>query len=159
MHLADVARMTDDDFKALSYIFSTSLGGDAFSRFGLDEKQEVANKLYKGAVMKITRTYVRKMAAIVEMRKKAVSAVQKEFFVTGMSRDLVAELLEKRHKAMLAEKPALQDGNTFQATGKSTIMALDGREATLAEAAEILRVSELCAETFVGAVKSCVLRD
>ena len=51
VHLADMARMTDDDFKALSYLFSTSLGGDAFARVGLDEKQEVVNRLYKGAVM------------------------------------------------------------------------------------------------------------
>ena len=159
VHLADMARMTDDDFKALSYLFSTSLGGDAFARFDLDEKQEVANRLYKGAVMKISRAYVRKMAAIVEAREKAVSAVQQEYFVTGKSRDPVAELVGKRHKAVLAARAVLRDGNAFQVAGKSTLMALDGREATLAEAAEILRVPELCADKFVDVVKSCVLRD
>ena len=56
-----------------------------FARFGLDEKQEVANRFYKSAVMKITinRAYVRKMAGIVEAREKAVSAVQQAYFVTG----------------------------------------------------------------------------
>ena len=63
-----MARRTGDDYKALSYLFSTTLDGDAFARVGLDEKQEVANRLYKGAVMKITRVYVRKMAAKVEAR-------------------------------------------------------------------------------------------
>ena len=46
VHLADMTKMTDDDFKALPSLFSTSLGGDAFARFGLDEKQKVANRLY-----------------------------------------------------------------------------------------------------------------
>ena len=78
VHLADMARMAEDDFKTLPYLLSISLGGDAFARVGLDEKQEVANRLYKGAVMKITRAYVRKMAAIVEARELAVSAVQEE---------------------------------------------------------------------------------
>ena len=58
VHLADMVRMTEDGYKALSYLFFTSLGGDAFARIGLDEKQEVANRLYKGALMKITRAYV-----------------------------------------------------------------------------------------------------
>ena len=154
-----MARMTDDDFKALSYLFSTSLGGDAFARVGLDEKQEVANRLYKGAVMKITRSYVREMAAIVEAREKAVSAVQQEYFVTGKSRDPVAELVWKRRNAVLAAKPTLRDGNAFQAAGKSTLMVLDGREATIAKAAEMLRIPELYAEAFVDMVKSCVLGD
>ena len=107
--------------------------------------------------MKTTKMYVRKMAAIVEAREKAVSAVQKEYFVTGKSRDLVAKLLGQRRKTMLAARPTLKDGNRFQATGKPTLMALDGPKATLAETAEILRVPELCAETFVDVVKSCVL--
>ena len=159
VHLADMAKMTDNDFKALSYLFSTSLGGNAFTRVGLDEKQEVANRLNKGAVMKITRSYVRKMAAIVEAREKAVSAVQQEYFVTGKSRDPVAELVWKRRNAVLAARPTLRDGNAFQAAGKTILMALDGREATIAEAAEMLRVPELCAETFVDVVKSCELGD
>ena len=159
VHLADMARMTDDDFKALSYLFSTSLGGDAFARIGLDERQKVVNRLYKGAVMKITRAYVRKMAAIVEARELAVSAVQEEYFATGKSQDPIADLVLKRRKAVLAARPALRGGIAFQAIGKSTLMALGGREATIAEAAEILRVPELCKDKFVDVVKSCVLRD
>ena len=159
VHLADMARMTDDDFKALSYLFSTSLGGDAFARFGLDEKQEIAYRLYKGAVMKIARAYVRKIAVIVEAREKAVSAVQQEYFLSGKSRDPVAELVGKRRKAVLVARTALRDRDAVQAAGKSTPVALDGRETTLMEAAEILRVPELCADTFVDVVRSCVSRD
>lgn len=47
--------MTDDDMAALS-VFSTSLGGNAYARIGLDERQEVANRLYKGTAMKIMRS-------------------------------------------------------------------------------------------------------
>ncbi|CAN0031651.1 unnamed protein product, partial [Ascophyllum nodosum] len=159
VHLADMARMTDDDYESLSYLFSTSLGGDAFARVGLDEKQEVANRLYKGAVMKITRAYVRKMAAIVEARELAMSTVQEEYFETGKSRDPVAELVWKRREAVLAARPALRGESAFQAIGKSTLMALDGREATIAEATDILGVPELCKDKFVDVVKSCALPD
>ena len=94
------------------------------------------------------------MAANVEAREKAVSAVQQEYFVAEKSRDPVAELVWKRRNAVLAARPTVRDGNAFQAAGKSTLMALDGREATIAEAAEMLRVPELCGETFVDVVKS-----
>ena len=60
---------------------------------------------------------------------------------------------------MLETRPALRGGGAFQAIGKSTIMALDGREATIGETAEILRVPELCKDKFVDVVNSCVLRD
>ena len=65
----------------------------------------------------------------------------------------------KRRKTVLAARPALRDGNAFLSAGKLTVMALDEREATLAEAAEILRVPEFCADKFVDVVNSCVLRD
>ena len=109
--------------------------------------------------MKIARAYVRKMAVIVEAREKAVSAVQQEYFASGKSRDPVAELVGKRRKAALAARTALRDGNAFQAAGKSTLVALDGRETILVEAAEILRVPGICADKFVDVVKSCVSRD
>ena len=159
VHLADMARMTDDDHKATSCLFATSLGGDAYSLIGLDEKQEVANRLYKGAVMKITRPYVRKMAAIVSSREIALSEVQREFFVTGSSRDPVTELMRKRRKAVQAARPVLRGGNAFRVSGKSTLMALDGREASMGDAAEILQVPELCQNKFIDVVKSAVLRD
>ena len=78
VQLANMARMTEDGCKALSYLFSASLGGDGFARVGLNEKQMAMNRLYKGALMKITRTCVRKIAVIVEARELAVSAVQEE---------------------------------------------------------------------------------
>ena len=77
------------------------------------------------------------MVGIVEAREKGVSAVQQAYFVTGKSRGSVAELVGKRRKAVLAARPALRDGDAFLSAGKSTLMALDGREATLAEAAKI----------------------
>ena len=60
VRLADMARIADDDHKATSCLFATSLGGDTYALIGLDDKQEVANILYKGVVMKITKSYVRK---------------------------------------------------------------------------------------------------
>ena len=75
VRLADMARITDDDHKATSCIFATSLGGDTYALIGLDDKQEVANMLYKGVVMKITKSYVRKMAAIVSAGEVALSEV------------------------------------------------------------------------------------
>ena len=108
------------------------------------------NRLCKSVVTKITslRAYVRKMAAIMEVREIIVSGVQQEYFVTGKSRGPV----------VLVARPALRNGNAFQGAGKSTLMALDGREATIAEAVEILRVLELCADKLVQLVKRCVLR-
>ena len=76
--VADMSRMTEDGCKAKSYLFSASLGGDVFARVGLNEKQVVKNRLYRGALMKITRAYVRNMADIVEARELTVSAVQEE---------------------------------------------------------------------------------
>ena len=147
-----------DEHKGKTKVFQT---WDAFARVGLDNKQEVANTLYKGEVINITRrAYVRKMAAsVVEARELAVSAVQEEYFETGKYRDPVAKLVSKRRKAVLAARPALRGGSAFQAIGKSTLMALDGRETTIAEAANMLRVPELCKDKFVDVMKSCVLQD
>ena len=73
--------------------------------------------------------------------------------MAGKSRDPVAELVLKGRKAVLTARPALRGGSALKAIGKSTLMALDGREA------EILRVPELYKDKFVDVVKSCVLRD
>ncbi|CAM9937875.1 unnamed protein product, partial [Sphacelaria rigidula] len=61
-HLGDATRMTDADHEVLSEQFSTSLGGDAFSRVRLDERQEIANRDYNGATKQITRSFASKLA-------------------------------------------------------------------------------------------------
>ena len=124
VQLANMARLTEDDFKGLSYLLSTSLDGNVFARVGLNENQVFKTRPYKGAVMKITRAYVRKMAAMVEARELAVSAVKEKYVVTGRSRDPVAEPVLKRRKAVLAATPALRGGSAFQTIEKSTLMAL-----------------------------------
>ncbi|CAM9406284.1 unnamed protein product, partial [Sphacelaria rigidula] len=61
-HLGNATRMTDADCEVMSEQFSTSLGGDSYSRVALDERQEIANRGYKGATKKITRSFVSKLA-------------------------------------------------------------------------------------------------
>ena len=129
VHLEFMARMTDDDHKAMSPLIANSLGTDVFARIGLDEKQEIANKLYKGTVMSITTSYVRKMGAIVSAREVNLSEVQREFFVTGKCLDRVVELLRKKLKVVLTTRPALKGGKEFRVNGKSNLMALDRRQA------------------------------
>lgn len=61
-----MVRISDNDIKALSYLFSTSIGSDAYARIGLDEMQEVANRRCKGAVMDtFTRSFTLERAAVV----------------------------------------------------------------------------------------------
>ena len=144
VHLSHMARMTDDDMKALSHMFSTSLGGDAHARIGLDERQEFANRLYKGSTMKITKLFVCKLAAIVTLRERALAEVRRKFFVTGKDRDPGADVLRKRRAAVETAIKALVGGLAFSAKGEATLMSLDGREALLTEADEILAQHAKC---------------
>ena len=159
VHLADMTRMTDDDMASVSCLFATSLGGDAFSLVGLDERQEVANRLYKGAVMKVTRGYVPKLPAIVSEREAALTEVHRMFFDNVKNRDPIQELVRKRCPAVETAREALECGYAFAECGRSILMALDGRSATVKDAEEILKAPELCAEKLKDVIRSAVFQD
>ena len=92
-----------------------------------------------------------KLAAIVSAREAALTYVHRMFFDTTKNRDPVQELLRKRCAAVKTARKALQGGYAFDGCGKSTLMALDGREATVKDAEEILKVPEnVCQEAGRG---------
>lgn len=67
-HLKEIAQMPLSEFKILSELFSVSL---AQSRIGLDETQEIVNRLFKTVTKKIIPTTVEKLAPVAELREAA----------------------------------------------------------------------------------------
>ncbi|CAN0365944.1 unnamed protein product, partial [Hapterophycus canaliculatus] len=67
-HLAEMARWTKADLRILGELFSVSLGPDVFARMGMDERQEMANRLLKTLTKKILESLMGKMAPIAQFR-------------------------------------------------------------------------------------------
>ena len=144
VHLSHMARMTDEDMEALSHLFSTPLTGNAYARVALDERQEFANKLYKGSTTKITVPFVSKLPALVTAREHALTEIRREYLATGVNQDPVADVLRKRRDAVSTATSVLTESLAFTDKGAATLMSLDGREALLTEAQEILSQHEAC---------------
>ena len=162
-HLGDITCMTDLDYETMCELFSTSLGGDAFARVGLDERQEVANRAYKGTTKKITKEFVSKLAAIVGARETAVAKIE-EIFLTGSSEERPEGYGEKK----LSKKrvPSVKKGVevvtkclAFRDEGCEALRALDGRLVPATEGEEILGVPSRCDELWAEVIKKEVLKD
>lgn len=159
VHLGHLARMTDGKMEVNSERFSTSLGGDASSRVALDERQEVANRGYKGATKKITKTIVPKLADIVGMRERAIAEIERAFILAAAQRKLLPNLMKKRRPAMADAMNIVPDCVAFGAEGRDNVVALDGRVLSENEGAGILDVPRRCKERWADVIKSTVLND
>ena len=78
-HLIEMARMSESDWKVVGELFSVSLSKDAFSRLGLDERQEVANRFFKTLTRRILGSFIDKLGPIAQLREVAELEFQREF--------------------------------------------------------------------------------
>lgn len=76
-----------NDFWILAERFSTTLGGSSFARIGLDERQEVANRLYKTVTLNITSQFVSTLLVFVGLREKALEEVTEHLLLDEKVRD------------------------------------------------------------------------
>ncbi|CAM9532897.1 unnamed protein product, partial [Sphacelaria rigidula] len=129
------------------------------SRVALDERQEVANRGYKGATKKITREFVNKLAAIVGARESAIAKIEEALFPGTRQRNEEAMLVKKRQPAVLKAMKVVPGCLAFRDDGADTLVALDGRVLTTQEGDEILDVPRRCDELWAGVIKKIVLKD
>ncbi|CAM9775397.1 unnamed protein product [Pylaiella littoralis] len=139
-HLMEMARMSKSDLKVMSELFSVNLGKDAYARIGLDERQEVANRLFKTLTKRIISSSLEKMAPRAQLREEAILQYEEKFIERpATERDRCRELVGKREPAVETAISCLRKCPLFDGdAGKDKVVAWDGRVTTQASCAEIL---------------------
>ena len=138
-HLVEMARMSESDLKVLGELFSVSLSNDAFSRLGLDERQEVANRFFKTLMKRILVSFIAKLGPIAQLREVAEVEFEREFIEESAERNRAREVSLKRAPDVevaidLLDKCPLFNGDVDH----DTLKALDGRVTSMAKGQEIL---------------------
>ena len=130
-HLAELARMTESDWKVMSELFSVQLGKDAYARIGMDERQEVANLLYKTLTKRIQASIMDSMAPTAQLRDVATLEFERHFIEGPRTeRDRKRELARLRGPAVKKVRECLRGCPAFKdGVGEKTVMSLDGRVA------------------------------
>lgn len=160
-HLAEMARMSESDLRVMCELFSVSLGPDAFARMGLDERQEVANRLFKTLTKKILASMIDKMAPIAQLREVAELEFEREFTEQSRtSRDRKRELVLKRVPAIKTATEVLRKSPAFAGdAGKGKVMSLDQRVWAPARWEDILGAATKALAKMKDVVGYYVLRD
>lgn len=142
-HLVEMARMSESDWKVVGELFSVSLSNDAFSRLGLDERQEVANRFFKTLLKRILSSYIDKLGPIAQLREAAELEFEREFIEESPERNRARKVSLKRAPEMEAAIGVLRECPLFNADeDHDTLRALDGRVAPMATGEEILSAPE-----------------
>ena len=139
-HLANLARMTDRDRQTIGTLF-TYCGKD-FSHV-LDEFQEMANKDVKGALGRITQTFVATLAAICECRAKATREFDEHLSPEYKERDSVPGTIRDREGAMAKVVPWLRTSPAFFPEDADTLKSLTGVVATKEDEELMLRAGDI----------------
>ncbi|CAM9295454.1 unnamed protein product [Hapterophycus canaliculatus] len=113
-HLAEMARMSEPDLKVLSELFSVSLGSDVCARQALDERQEVANHVYKGLTKRILASVLGKLAPTAQLRELAMREFERGFTDQPRTeRDRCRELTVIRSPAVETAMECLGTSQSF----------------------------------------------
>lgn len=139
-HLAEMSRMSESGLKVMAELFSVSLIKDACARLGLDERQEVANRMYKTLTKRISPSFIHKLAPTAQLREIAEFEFGREFLEGPRTeRDRCRELALLRAPAVKKAVQCLRASPLFEGDlGKGKVMALDGRVFPEAKWQEIL---------------------
>ncbi|CAB1101110.1 unnamed protein product [Ectocarpus sp. CCAP 1310/34] len=115
--------------RVVSELFSVSLGPDTFARIGLDERQEVANRLYKTLTKRILSSTIEKLAPSAQLREVANFDFESHFIEKPRTeRDRCRELSVKHAPAIRAAIECLRESPAFKGVdGKDKVVALYGR--------------------------------
>ncbi|CAN0546305.1 unnamed protein product, partial [Ectocarpus sp. 12 AP-2014] len=139
-HLAEMSRMSESDLKVMAELFSVSLSKDACARLGLDERQEVANRMYKTLTKRILPSFIHKLAPTAQLQEIAEFEFGREFLEGPRTeRDRCRELALLRTPAVKKAVQCLRASPLFEGDlGKGKVVALDGRVFPEAKWQEIL---------------------
>lgn len=138
-HLIEMARMSESDWKVVGELFTVSLSNDAFSRIGLDERQEVANRFFKTLMKRILSSFIDKLGPIAQLREAAEFEFEREFIEESAERNRTREVSLKRSPEVEAAIGVLRECPLFNSDKDDDMLrALDGRVAPMAKGAEIL---------------------
>ncbi|CAN0190770.1 unnamed protein product, partial [Ectocarpus sp. 4 AP-2014] len=160
-HLAEMSRTSESDLKVMSELFSVSLSKDACTRLGLDERQEVANRLYMTLTKRILPSFIHKLAPTARLREIAEFELGREF-LEGLrtERDRCRELAFLRAPAVKKAIQCLRDSPLFEGDlGKGKVVALDGRVFPEAKWQEILGAPATALEKMQDFVLYFVKKD
>ncbi|CAM9428872.1 unnamed protein product, partial [Pylaiella littoralis] len=160
-HLMEMARMSKSDLKVMSELFSVNLGKDAYARIGLDERQEVANRLFKTLTKRILSSSLEKMAPRAQLREEAILQYEEKFIERpATERDRCRELVGKREPVVETAISCLRKCPLFDGdAGKDKVVALDGRVITQPSCAEILGAPDQALEKMRDVAAFRVLND
>lgn len=70
-HSQEVERLSPSDPKVVAELFSINLANYSHARLGVDERQEVANRLFKTATKTISSSALPKLAPVAQLREVA----------------------------------------------------------------------------------------
>ena len=160
-HLQEVARFSPSDLKVAAELFSVGLRFDAQERIRLDERQKVANWLFKTVTKKISSSAPPKLAPVTQPREVAQFDFEQKFVVQpDPARDGCRELVLKRGTAIQTAIECLRGSPAFSEAGKLCVQALGGRHVSEAIGEATLRGREdAIIAKFMEVVGHYVLRD
>ena len=150
-HLVQMARMSESDLNVLGELFSVSLSNDAFSRLGLDERQEVANRFIKTLMKRIVMSFIEKLGPVAQLREVAEVEFEREFVEESAERNRAREVSLKRSPDVEAAIGVLRKCPLFNGDEDHDMLkALDGRVMPKAKGEEILSAPEKAQEKIVS---------
>ncbi|CAB1101190.1 unnamed protein product [Ectocarpus sp. CCAP 1310/34] len=154
-HLTEVSRYSRNDMRVVSELSSVSLGPDTIARIGSDERQEVANRLYKTLTKRVLSSTIEKLAPIAQLRQVAMLDFESHFVEKPRTeRDRCRELSVKRAPAVRAAIDCSRESSAFKGDdGIIKVVALDGRVFPPVKWQEILNSGDKAA----AQLRECVL--
>lgn len=135
--------MSESDWKVVGELFSVSLSNDAFSRLGLDERQEVENRFFKTLTKRILSSFIDKLGPIAQLREAAEREFEREFIEESAERNRAREVSVKRAPEVEIAIRVLRECPLFNGDeDRDTLKALDGRVTPMAIGKEIMSAPE-----------------
>lgn len=132
-HLADIARLSENERAFVVDVCSLSLKGNIGKNHGMDEIQETTfNLSLKTNATRVDFDYLSKLSVTLQVKAKA-AAMFEQMFDSGLSRERVLRANARRTRVveiMLSE--LVRDGSPFKVTaddGRAKVVAQDGRVA------------------------------
>lgn len=132
-HLADIARLSDNERAFVIAIFSLSLKGNIGKNMGMDEIQETTFNLnLKVNANRVDFDYLSRLSAILQVKTDAASTFE-QMFDSGLSRERAVRANARRTRVVeIMSSELVREGSPFRLTdqnGRTKVVAQDGRVA------------------------------
>lgn len=145
----------------MAELFSVSLGENAWARMAPDEREEVANGVFKTRIKTWRSSVLPKMAPIATLREVAISEIERAFVDQPRTpRDRCRELARKRAPDFRKAVERLRLSPLFDGgLAKEHVVALDGRPFSQEEGEPILSAPQQAEEKYRDVVLYFVFND